>query len=319
MGLMIKDITKINNKQCYPDLATITGLMNQILKQDIATVFDYVRLPSVLDEACRYAVTGGGKRVRPLLALCAFLTVRQAQGYVFCGLDDINDDIRQAMMAVELLHCYSLIHDDLPCLDDDALRRGRPTCHIVFGEATALLAGDVLQSLAFESLGMECLTRRKADKTLSMLALFAPSARRMVSGQMRDVIGENQTLSQNELECIHKDKTGALIEVATLMGAIASDASQTQMHALSVFAQKIGLAFQVQDDVLDITASTETLGKPAMSDEKLQKSTYVRLLGVSAAQDYAQSLFDEALSSLSDFALDNPLAQLAKWLNRRKN
>ncbi len=216
--------------------------------------------------------------------------------------DSDYDMARRAALAVELLHTYSLVHDDLPCMDDDELRRGQPTAHIVFEESTALLAGDVLQTLAFEVLTADLPTFAPFDSAIAsqLIAIFAPRARRMVSGQMLDLNAEATTgISQSDLEAIHRDKTGALIEAAMLMGGICAGATAPQRMALQECAQHIGLAFQVQDDILDVTTSTDTLGKPAGSDEKLDKSTYVKLMGVEQATSYAQSLFDDGRAALT--------------------
>lgn len=306
------------------------------LAQDIESLFTYAKLPSPLDEACRYVMTGQGKLVRPLLVASAFISVDSSNQNTLNNVSDTDFDTsadldkrlasevhydmcRRAALAVELLHTYSLVHDDLPCMDDDELRRGQPTCHIAFDEATALLAGDMLQTLAFEVLTAELPTFTPFDSQIAseLSAIFAPRARRMVSGQMLDLNAEaSASISQHELEAIHRDKTGALIEAAVLMGGICAGATAPQRIALQDCAQHIGLAFQVQDDILDVTSSTNDLGKPAGSDEKLDKSTYVKLMGVDAAKDYAQSLFNEGRAAMtreldSD---DNALLAVIEWL-----
>ena len=336
------------------------------LAQDIEVLFAYAELPSPLIDACRYVMTGQGKLVRPLLVASAFDSVNQsnanddvntADEYVDKSTDkeakqiQKNSDLesllendsdydmcRRAALAVELLHTYSLVHDDLPCMDDDELRRGQPTAHIVFAESTALLAGDVLQTLAFEVLTAELPTFAPYDSAIAsqLIAIFAPRARRMVSGQMLDLNAEASTgISQDDLEAIHRDKTGALIEAAMLMGGICAGATAPQRMALQDCAQNIGLAFQVQDDILDVTTSTDTLGKPAGSDEKLDKSTYVKLMGVEQATIYAQLLFNDGraalnrelnsrelssreLSGKEDSADTNALLALIEWLWSRK-
>ena len=281
------------------------------LHQDIDGYLHACQLPNPLEQASLYAMTNGGKRVRPLLVAATYATLSpSAQPHTLSG------DVRRAMMAVECLHGYSLVHDDLPCMDDDALRRGRATTHIAYGEAAALLAGDVLQTLAFEALAD---TRLDKVQSAELLATFAPRARRMVMGQMLDINGEQRALTQTELEAIHRDKTGALIEAAVLMGGICADASEHQLSALLSFAKNIGLAFQVQDDILDVIGDTEQLGKRAGSDEKLDKSTYVKLLGVDAAKAYAQRLFDAAKEAIiNEFSADNYLIDLADWLWQRQ-
>ena len=308
------------------------------LTQDIDVLFAYAELPSPLFDACRYVMTGNGKLVRPLLVASAFASVND-----YCDensdkdLDKSNDldsllesdsdfDMcRRAALAVELLHTYSLVHDDLPCMDDDDLRRGQPTAHIVFDEATALLAGDVLQTLAFEVLTAEMPTFAPFDSAIAsqLFAIFAPRARRMVSGQMLDINAEaSDGIPQSDLEAIHRDKTGALIEAAMLMGGICAGATAPQRMALQECAQHIGLAFQVQDDILDVTTSTDALGKPAGSDEKLDKSTYVKLMGVDNATSYAQSLFDDGRAALtrelSGNTENDALMALIEWLWARK-
>ena len=278
-------------------------------------------LPEPLNAACRYAMSNGGKRVRPLLALSTFLMLIQTGDHKNHrnNLTKKLQMVCRAMMAVELIHSYSLIHDDLPCMDDDALRRGQPTCHIVYGEDVALLAGDALQSIAFEVLS-EYYEEAPADEAVAyrLTQILSTRARRMVSGQMLDIKGENQVLTQDELEAIHRDKTGALIEASVMMGAVCAGAQTAALSHLKRYARAIGLAFQVQDDVLDITADTITLGKPAGSDEKLEKSTYVKLLGVKGAQEYANQLFEEARSQVKYWGDNNLLLQITDWLQTRK-
>jgi farnesyl diphosphate synthase len=338
----------------FNNFESFHSLLRAQLAQDIDALFAYAQLPSPLADACRYVMTGEGKLVRPLLVASAFVSIKTASVNApnkspateladttdenetdnSDSLDNLDrllhdqahyDMCRRAALAVELLHTYSLVHDDLPCMDDDALRRGQPTAHIVFAEATALLAGDVLQTLAFEILTAEIPTFAPFDAQIAsdLSAIFAPRARRMVSGQMLDLNAEaNNNISQDDLEAIHRDKTGALIEAAMLMGGICAGATAPQRMALQECAQHIGLAFQVQDDILDVTTSTDTLGKPAGSDEKLDKSTYVKLMGVAAATDYAQSLFDNGRAAitreLGDKRDNDALLELIEWLWSRK-
>ena len=317
------------------------------LTQDIEVLFAYAELPSPLLDACRYVMTGNGKLVRPLLVASAFSSTyshNDTDNATYNNNSMANDNgleallesdsdydmCRRAALAVELLHTYSLVHDDLPCMDDDALRRGQPTAHIVFAESTALLAGDVLQTLAFEVLTAELPTFAPFDAAIAsqLFAIFAPRARRMVSGQMLDLNAEARNdITQDDLEAIHRDKTGALIEAAMLMGGICAGATAPQRMALQECAQHIGLAFQVQDDILDVTTSTDTLGKPAGSDEKLDKSTYVKLMGVEQATSYAQSLFNDGRAAilrefsdreLGDSKDNDALIALIEWLWARK-
>lgn len=293
------------------DLATLQTAVISQLSADIDSVLTSANLPNPLHEASLYAMSGGGKRVRPLLVLASFLTLQKGDWGV----------VRRAMLAVEMIHGYSLVHDDLPCMDDDDLRRGKPTCHVVYGEAAALLAGDVLQTLAFEVLGGADFNLPITDPqtTLKLYQLLAPRARRMVSGQQLDLNGENQALPQDQLECIHQDKTGALIEASVLMGAVCAGANADTLASLERYAAAIGLAFQVQDDVLDVVSDTATLGKTAGADEKLQKSTYVKLLGVDGASRYADTLFDMARQSVAGFGERNLLLQVVDYLQQRKS
>lgn len=281
------------------------------LQVGLQAVLGKAALPAVLSEACHYAMSNGGKRVRPVLVLAAAMSVSDGQ---------LDDDAKQmlcrAMLAIEMIHGYSLVHDDLPCMDDDELRRGVPTCHVVYGEAVAMLVGDVLQSLAFETLLDVDVQNRALASDLS--AVLSVRARRMVTGQMLDLQGENQSLTAEQLQAIHQDKTGALIEAAVLMGGLCAGANQDKQQQLQQFAKAVGLAFQVQDDVLDVVADTQTLGKPAGSDEKLDKSTYVKLMGVSGASQYAQQLFDQARQAVAAFGQDNPLLQIVDWLQQRQ-
>ena len=291
-----------------------------------AALSDWVgaQAPERLRQAMRYAVLDGGKRLRPLLVLAAS---EAAAGHPPAAL--------RAACAIELIHAYSLVHDDMPCMDNDVLRRGKPTVHVQFGQADALLAGDALQTLAFEVLTAELPTFAPFDSAIAsqLIAIFAPRARRMVSGQMLDLNAEaSANISQSDLEAIHRDKTGALIEAAMLMGGICAGATAPQRMALQECAQHIGLAFQVQDDILDVTTSTDTLGKPAGSDEKLDKSTYVKLMGVENATSYAQSLFNDgrtaiiremsrhesSSSELGNDANNDALLALIEWLWARK-
>ncbi len=302
-----------------PDFDTLRRAHLAHLDEDMTALITCANLPQVLQEACLYAVGAGGKRIRPLLVLSAF---------VACGgrMDDSNYAlVRRASVALELLHGYSLVHDDLPCMDDDELRRGRPTCHIVYGEDVALLVGDVLQSLAMEALIGGDVAAHHSGSIMALLQVFAPRARRMVSGQMLDILGENQSLTQAELEKIHRDKTGALIEAALMMGGVCAQATQTQLNELHCLGVDLGLVFQVQDDILDVTADTLALGKPAGSDDKLNKSTYVKLLGVDGARHYAEQLFDKIFAiacrldaNPTSANLQSPLIALIQQIKTRQ-
>lgn len=257
-----------------------------------------------LSEAMRYAVMNGGKRVRPALV---FGAVQAVGGNVLRA--------ESAAIAVELVHCYSLVHDDLPCMDDDNLRRGVPTCHKVFGEATALLAGDTLQALAFIALGEG---RISAEGTADQLRALALAAADMAVGQALDLAGEGQSLDVAALEQIHRHKTGALIRASVALGAIAGGGGEAVRKALDTFADRLGLAFQVHDDVLDVIGDTDRIGKTAGADAALRKSTYPALLGLAEAQALAVRLHDEAVAALASLGpAANPLRELAHFLVSR--
>ena len=266
--------------------------------------------PRRLHQAMRYAVLGGGKRVRPLLAFAAG---------ELAGADPDRTEIAAA--SVEIIHAYSLVHDDLPCMDNDVLRRGKPTCHVEYDEATALLAGDSLQSLAFQLLAEYRLTANPADQ-LEMVRLLAAASgsRGMAGGQAIDLASVGKTLSLPELEFMHIHKTGALIRAAVVLGARCGNSlDKAQLERLDHFAKCIGLAFQVVDDVLDAEANTATLGKTAGKDAEQNKPTYISALGVPAARGMAADLRDVAMDALRDFGpRAERLRQLADFIVLRK-
>ncbi|QEL64270.1 farnesyl diphosphate synthase [Oryzomicrobium terrae] len=265
--------------------------------------------PARLHDAMRYAVLGGGKRVRPLLAFAA----GEISGAPV-------DALEVAASAVELIHAYSLVHDDLPCMDDDVLRRGRPTCHVEYDEPTALLVGDALQTLAFELLAREPIAPPAVQLEMVALLAHASGSQGMAGGQAIDLASVGKPLTQPELELMHVLKTGALIRAAVLLGALAGapmDAADRQR--LDHFAKRAGLLFQVVDDILDCTASTATLGKTAGKDAAAEKPTYVSLLGLSGAQDLAESLQSDALAALEPFGeRAERLRQLTGFITHRR-
>ena len=263
---------------------------------------------SKLYKAMRYSVFNGGKRVRP--ALC------------FAAADAIgasNSNTAKVAAAVEMIHAYSLIHDDLPAMDDDDLRRGVPTCHIKFDEATAILAGDGLQSLAFKQLTE--LADLPASTNLKLIAILSDLAgcNGMVTGQAIDLASTGKQLSADELDYMHNHKTGALIEASVVMGALATDqATDTQIEALKQYSRAIGLAFQIQDDILDVESSTEELGKSQGSDSANDKATYTSILGIEKARSEAKRLYQTSIDTLSIFSTSaDPLRALAKFIVHR--
>lgn len=265
--------------------------------------------PTSLHDAMRYAVLGGGKRIRPLLC--------HATGAIFAAPEKVLDN---AAAAVELIHIYSLVHDDLPCMDDDVLRRGKPTCHVAFGEATALLVGDALQALAFQILAIK-MDHLDTAHQLSMLHTLSIAAGTsgMVGGQALDLAAVGKSLTIAELELMHLQKTGALIRASILLGALAGNASATDVDSLSQFANRSGLLFQVVDDILDVVGDTNTLGKTAGKDAHHNKPTYVGLLGLSKAKELAKDLLWESHDALAPFgARAARLHELADFIADRK-
>jgi farnesyl diphosphate synthase len=265
--------------------------------------------PRRLHAAMRYAVLGGGKRVRPLLAFAA----GEATGAAPERLDAVA-------CAVELVHAYSLVHDDLPCMDDDVLRRGKPTVHVEFDDATALLAGDGLQSVAFEVLAAQRLTDDPARQVAMLHTLaVATGARGMAGGQAIDLAAVGRAMALPELELMHIMKTGALIRASVALGARCGTLGEAALAGLDRYARCVGLAFQVVDDVLDAEASTATLGKTAGKDAAQGKPTYVSLLGTERARELAQSLRRDAHAALADFgARAARLGDLADFIVTRE-
>ena len=294
-----------------PDFQHWASAHQQRIEAQLQAVLPAAGLaPQRLHQAMRYAALGGGKRVRPLLAFAAGEISRADAGRVAI-----------AGAAVELIHAYSLVHDDLPCMDDDVLRRGKPTCHVEFDVATALLAGDALQSLAFQLLA-EFRLADDPSAQLEMVKLLAVAAgsRGMAGGQAIDLTAVGATLSLPELEFMHIHKTGALIRAATLLGARCGAAlDAAELAQLDRFSKCIGLAFQVVDDVLDTDATTATLGKTAGKDAQHNKPTYVSVLGVADARKLAEELRRDALAALDGFgARALRLRQLADFIVLRK-
>ena len=260
--------------------------------------------PAGLHEAMRYSVLAGGKRLRPILVLAACEA---------CG-GDAQAALRPAL-ALELFHTYTLIHDDLPCMDDDDLRRGRPTCHVKFGEATALLAGDALLTLAFE-----WMADGPAPRECVLELARAGGSTGVVGGQVGDLAAESVTPDLATLEWIHRHKTAKLLEASVVVGARCAGAAEPLVDALRRHATATGLAFQIVDDILDETSTTGRLGKPVGSDRDSDKMTYVKLMGVDRSRREAARLLDEALSALHAFPDGAPrLAELARYVVEREN
>lgn len=261
--------------------------------------------PAELIAAMRYAVLDGGKRLRPLLVLAAC----EAASGERVDAANMPEVALRAACAVELIHAYSLVHDDLPCMDNDVLRRGKATVHVKFGEACALLAGDALQAMAFELLTPddEAIPARQQAALCRLLARAAGSGG-MAGGQAIDLASVGVALSERQLRQMHCLKTGALLQASVMMGAACAEASTQARDALMAYGAAIGLAFQVVDDILDVTADSATLGKTAGKDAEHDKPTFVSLLGLARARDYAQELLAEALAALGRSGLSETQA-----------
>lgn len=262
-----------------------------------------------LVDAMRYAALGPGKRLRPMLTCASCMA--------FGGR---LEDALPPACAVELIHAYSLVHDDLPAMDDDALRRGKPSCHAAYGEAVAILVGDALQALAFEVLADA--PAGSAANRAAAVSLLAEAVgwRGMVGGQAFDMASEGQRLGLAELKALHAAKTGALLSAAVQIGALFANASEAQMAVAKAFGDRVGLGFQIIDDVLDVTSDTATLGKPAGSDQQADKSTFVTLMSLDEARREARALSEEATSLLQGEGLqDTLLAELGRQAVERIN
>ena len=264
----------------------VENVLEQLLPSDTT-------LPSHLHQAMRYAVLGGGKRVRAALVYAA--GEASLQSGTAASAQQIALD--HAAAAVELIHAYSLIHDDLPCMDDDSLRRGRPTVHVKFDEATAMLAGDALQPLAFELLGLMPIAPALTVQATQLLARSAGSLG-MVGGQAIDCDSVGHALTIEQLQQMHSMKTGALLEASVLLGGIVAGAGSATRKGLESYAAAVGLAFQVVDDILDVTSDTATLGKTAGKDAAENKPTYVSIMGLDGSRDLLASLRDQAHAAL---------------------
>ena len=263
-------------------------------------------------QAMHYSLFVGGKRLRPILCLAAAEAVGGDPG-----------EALPVACALEMVHTYSLIHDDLPAMDDDDLRRGQPTCHKQFDEATAILAGDGLLTEAFHILAAAASRfEGREAMLLEVTELLAEAAgyRGMVGGQMLDLMAEGRKISFKELELIHRFKTGALLTAATRAGALVGGGSRVEVAALTSYGEKFGLAFQITDDILDVEGTTEEIGKPAGSDEQRQKATYPALVGLAASRQWAQRLVEEAVAELEPFQdRADPLRELAQYLLVRRS
>ena len=290
--------------------------LQQFIKQHVPNIESHMynlvkelRGPQVLKESMLYSLEAGGKRIRPLFVAAVCEMFNQPQNAMYT-----------VGSAIEIIHTYSLMHDDLPCMDDDDMRRGKPTNHKVFGEALAVLAGDALNSMAFGLLAtMPNVTGEQRLELVEMLSKYA-GAEGMVGGQVLDMEGEKRQLSLDELENIHINKTGALLRFSIESGAVLCNATKEEREALVEYAHHIGLAFQIQDDILDIEGTSEQLGKTAGKDVESDKSTYPALLTLDGAKQKLAEHYDLAIAALNRLTVDSTLLrEIAMYIVRRSN
>ena len=292
------------------DLQAYLKHKSQLINQALEAVLKSTDTPDRLLEAMTYALMAEGKRIRPILCLAAAETV-----------DGDPQDVMPAACALEMIHTYSLIHDDLPAMDDDDMRRGQPSCHKAFDEATAILAGDALLTLAFQMLSSIAISDpQQANKWLRVIRLISHAAGYcgMIQGQMLDMASEKKRFSLDELKSMHRLKTGALIEASVCCGAELVGVNDIQINLLKKYAQNIGLAFQVTDDILNVEGDPEIMGKAVGTDEQRRKTTYPALLGLAESKDFAAQLIDDALGALESFDQKaDPLRAIARYIHER--
>jgi len=293
------------------DLDTYLVFRRKQINDALVVMLDSAANSSRISKAMKYSLMAGGKRLRPILCLAATEAVGGK-----------SENTIRAACALEMIHTYSLIHDDLPAMDNDDLRRGRPTCHLAFNEATAILAGDGLLTLAFQILSTNNFTNEnQASKWLRVLHHIASAAgyEGMIEGQMRDIASEGIQLEIEALEKMHALKTGALIEASIHTGAVLGDGSQEQIECLRIYAENIGLAFQVIDDILDVEGDPAVMGKGVGADQTRNKNTYPALMGIKESRAFARKLVNNALQALNYF--DNksdPLRAIAQYIIERE-
>ena len=293
------------------DLSSYIKQKSQTVDASLKTMIQDSEASQIIVKAMKYSLMAGGKRIRPVLCLAACEAV-----------GGLAKDALTAACALEMVHTYSLIHDDLPAMDDDAQRRGKPTCHVTFDEATAILAGDALLTLAFEILSSDKFNPgHSASRRLQVIGLISAAVgyRGMIQGQMLDIGSEGLNLSAGELESMHRLKTGALIEASLACGALLGGADSRPQALLRNYGAKIGLAFQVADDILNVEGNPELMGKAVGTDNLRQKSTYPSILGIQAAKQFSKKLVQEALQALETFGKQaDPLRGIARYIIERK-
>ena len=292
------------------DLADYLNSQRQIISQALKKIIKMHFSDSRLSSAMQYSLMASGKRLRPVLCMAAAETVGKN-----------NEDVINAACAIEMIHTYSLIHDDLTAMDDDKLRRGKPTCHIQYDEPTAILTGDALLTLAFDILSDPPSLPKNIAIQLQVIKTITRAAghRGMIEGQMRDIEAETITAPLDKLKQIHRLKTGALIEASVTIGALLAGGSQETVNQLKIYAENIGLAFQVVDDILNVEGDAAKMGKATGTDASRNKSTYPGLLGMEESRQFATELINNALHALDIFGNKAvPLSALAEYIIRRE-
>ncbi|MCP4368732.1 MAG: polyprenyl synthetase family protein [Deltaproteobacteria bacterium] len=293
------------------DLTAYLNDKKALVNNELDKIFKNFADSNHIIKAMKYSLMAGGKRIRPILCLAA---TEATGGKLKSALP--------AACALEMIHTYSLIHDDLPAMDDDKLRRGKPTCHVAFNEATAILAGDALLTLAFQILSTP--VKIKENQALVWLNVIhdisiAVGYKGMIDGQMKDIISEGTLLSLDDLENMHALKTGALIEASIRCGAVLGNGSQEQINKLGIYAKNLGIAFQVTDDILNVVGNPEVMGKAIGTDENRKKSTYPLIMGLNESKEFAANIVNNALKAIEIF--DNkadPLRAVARYILKRK-
>jgi geranylgeranyl diphosphate synthase type II len=293
------------------DLTAYLNDKKKLINNELGIIFRDFASSSQIEQAMKYSLMAGGKRIRPTLCLAATEAVG---GNIVSSLP--------AACALEMIHTYSLIHDDLPAMDDDELRRGKPTSHVAFDEATAILAGDALLTLAFQILSSPVkIKESEALIWLNVIQVISSAAgfKGIIDGQMKDIISEGASLSLDDLKNMHALKTGALIEASIFSGAILGNGSQEQIKQLGIYAKYIGLAFQVTDDILNVEGNPAVMGKAVGTDKYRKKSTYPLIMGLNESKEFATDIVNNALKSIELF--DNkadPLRAVAEYILKRK-
>jgi geranylgeranyl diphosphate synthase, type II len=292
------------------DLKAYLKQKQDIINLKLKDLLKEIPLPGRLCDAMTYAVMAGGKRLRPILSLAASETVS----------DKSCESSLIAGCAIEFIHTYSLVHDDLPAMDDDSIRRGNPTCHVAFDEATAILAGDALLTLAFEILSSPPVRDMDAAKWMKIIHIVSTAAgcRGMVEGQMQDMLAEGRLISLEELERLHSLKTGALITAAVSSGAVLAGANDSETSSLTRYAKRLGFAFQVTDDILNVEGDPLKMGKAVGTDLAKKKSTYPALMGLEPSREKARELVEDTLKALAEFDKKaDPLRAIARYVLER--